>query len=38
VVHLAEAFRLADVAGLLPDPALAASRMRAFLTVNGVGQ
>lgn len=36
VVHLAEAFRLADLAGLLPDPALAVARMRAFLTVAGV--
>ena len=36
VPHLAEAFRLADVAGLLPDPDLAAARMRHFLAVAGV--
>jgi hypothetical protein len=36
VVHLAEALRLADAAGLLPDPELAASRMRALLSVAGV--
>ncbi len=36
LVHLAELFRLADAAGLLRDPDLAASRMRAFLAVNGV--
>ncbi|MFO1306448.1 MAG: dihydrodipicolinate synthase family protein [Burkholderiales bacterium] len=35
VVHLAELFRLADAAGLLRDPDLAASRMRALLAVNG---
>ena len=31
VVHLAELFRLADAAGLLRDPGLAAARMRTFL-------
>jgi hypothetical protein len=36
VPHLAELFRLADTAGLLPDPDLAAYRMRAWLTVQGV--
>ncbi|HEY3682952.1 MAG TPA: DUF993 family protein, partial [Streptosporangiaceae bacterium] len=36
VPHLAELFRLADTAGLLPDPDLAAHRMRAWLTVQGV--
>jgi hypothetical protein len=36
--HLAEVFRLADAAGLLPDPDLAASRMRSLLTVYGVEQ
>ncbi|WP_245966513.1 dihydrodipicolinate synthase family protein [Sphaerisporangium album] len=36
VVHLAEVFRLADQAGLLPDPDLAEARMRALLTVAGV--
>ncbi|WP_018637646.1 dihydrodipicolinate synthase family protein [Parafrankia elaeagni] len=34
--HLVETFRLADDAGLLPDPELAAARMRRFLTVMGV--
>ena len=34
--HLAEAFRLADVAGLLPDPELAERRMRAVLAVHGI--
>jgi len=37
VVDLAETFRLADAAGLLRDPELAASRMRQFLAVNGIG-
>jgi len=37
VVDLAETFRLADAAGLLRDPELAAARMRRFLAVNGVG-
>jgi hypothetical protein len=37
VVDLAETFRLADAAGLLRDPELAASRMRQFLVVNGIG-
>ncbi len=36
VVHLAEVLRLADVAGLLRDPELAARRMKAFLSVHGV--
>jgi hypothetical protein len=36
-LHLAEIFRLADAAGLLRDPALAADRMRAVLAVRGVG-
>ncbi|WAL63629.1 dihydrodipicolinate synthase family protein [Amycolatopsis cynarae] len=36
VVHLAQAYRMADALGLLPDPELAADRMRAFLTVAGV--
>jgi hypothetical protein len=35
VPHLVQLFRLADEAGVLRDPALAASRMRAFLAVNG---
>jgi hypothetical protein len=38
VVHLSELFRLADAAGLLRDPELAAQRMRAFLAVNGIEQ
>jgi len=37
VVDLAETFRLADAAGLLRDPELAASRMTQFLAVNGIG-
>jgi hypothetical protein len=37
VTHYAEAFRLADAAGLLPDPELAATRMRGLLDVAGVG-
>jgi hypothetical protein len=36
ILHLAEIFRLADAAGLLRDPDLAASRMRALLAVHGV--
>ena len=36
LLHLAELFRLADVAGLLRDPDLACARMRAVLTVHGV--
>ncbi len=36
VLHLVEVFILADRAGLLFDPELAASRMRAFLRLAGV--
>ncbi|MCX5394349.1 dihydrodipicolinate synthase family protein [Streptomyces sp. NBC_00094] len=36
VPHLTELFRLADAAGVLPDPELAAHRMRQFLQVSGV--
>ncbi|MFB6891331.1 dihydrodipicolinate synthase family protein [Kitasatospora sp. NPDC056327] len=36
VPHLAELFRLADAAGVLPDPDLAAHRMRGLLAVAGV--
>jgi hypothetical protein len=36
LVHLAELFRLADKAGLLRDPDLAAARMKAVLAVHGV--
>jgi hypothetical protein len=35
-VHLAELFRLADVAGLLADPDKAAARMRAIMAARGV--
>jgi len=35
-LHLAELFRLADVAGLLADPELAARRMRLVMAVKGV--
>ncbi len=34
--HLAQLFRLADQAGLLHDPDLACSRMRATLAVHGI--
>lgn len=36
VVHLARTFELADQAGLLSDPALAAFRMSDYLRINGV--
>jgi hypothetical protein len=36
VVHLAELMRLADAAGLLADPELAAERMRQLLAVAGI--
>jgi hypothetical protein len=36
VPHLVELFRLADAAGVLPDPDLAAHRMRQFLALAGV--
>ncbi|MFN0160571.1 MAG: dihydrodipicolinate synthase family protein [Burkholderiales bacterium] len=36
ILHLAELFRLADAAGLLRDPELAAARMRAVLSVHGI--
>jgi hypothetical protein len=35
-LHLAEIIRLADAAGLLRDPELAAARMRAVLRVRGI--
>lgn len=35
VPHMTGLFRLADAAGLFPDPDLAAHRMRAWLTVQG---
>ncbi|NUS36065.1 MAG: dihydrodipicolinate synthase family protein [Pseudarthrobacter sp.] len=37
VCHLATTFELADRAGLLRDPALAAFRMSDYLRINGVG-
>ena len=37
VVHLAKTFELADQAGLITNPALAAFRMSDFLRINGVG-
>jgi len=36
IVHFAEAFRLADVAGLLEQPELAVGRMRELLALHGV--
>ena len=38
VLHLAQTVRLADRAGLLPDAALAARRLGAFLETAGVPQ
>jgi hypothetical protein len=35
--HLAELFRLADRAGLLRDPDLAASRMASVMALHGIG-
>jgi len=35
-LHLAELFRLADKAGLLANPELAAPRMKAVLRLRGV--
>jgi dihydrodipicolinate synthase/N-acetylneuraminate lyase len=35
LLHLVEVFRLADYAGLLPDPGLAARRMSVLLATNG---
>jgi hypothetical protein len=37
-VHFSELFRLADAAGLFDDPDAAASRMRHFMSVQGVSQ
>ncbi len=37
LVHLAQTLRLADQAGLLPDPDLAAERMGHLLAVHGIG-
>jgi hypothetical protein len=36
LLHLAELFRLADAAGLLHDPHMAAARMRTVLALHGV--
>jgi hypothetical protein len=36
LLHLSEIFRLADAAGLLADPELAASRMAAVLRIHGI--
>ncbi len=36
LLHLAELLRLADAAGLLVDPALAAARVKAVLALHGV--
>ncbi|WP_055590260.1 dihydrodipicolinate synthase family protein [Peterkaempfera griseoplana] len=36
VTHLIELFRLADAAGVLPDPEVAAERMRRFLSLAGM--
>jgi hypothetical protein len=36
ILHLSELFRLADRAGLLRDPDLAARRMRTLLAMNGI--
>ena len=35
LLHLVQTFRLADRAGLLPDPESAAHRLQQFLSVNG---
>ncbi|HEX4261591.1 MAG TPA: dihydrodipicolinate synthase family protein [Acetobacteraceae bacterium] len=37
LLHLSELFRLADRAGLLPDPETACSRMEMLLALHGVG-
>jgi hypothetical protein len=36
LLHLADIFRLADAAGLLTDPEMAADRMRAVMRVRGI--
>ncbi len=36
ILHLAEIFRLADVAGLFRNPPLAAERMRSLLLIHGI--
>jgi hypothetical protein len=37
IVHLAEVFRLADAAGVLPDADMAAARLRPLLQLAGIG-
>jgi hypothetical protein len=37
ITHLAEVFRLADRAKLFRDPELASERMRALLSIHGIG-
>jgi len=37
LVDLSEIFRLADAAGLLRDPGVAAARMKHLLAINGIG-
>ena len=36
LLHFADAFRLADVAGLLEQPELAVARMKQLLALHGV--
>jgi hypothetical protein len=36
LLHLAELARLADAAGLITNPDLAASRLKNLLTLNGI--
>jgi hypothetical protein len=36
IVHFAELFRLADAAGLIEQPELAASRMQTLLSLHGI--
>jgi hypothetical protein len=36
ILHYADVFRLADQAGLLADPELAASRMKSLCAVAGL--
>jgi hypothetical protein len=36
IVHLAAVLRLADAAGLFPDPELAMARMRPLLAAAGI--
>jgi len=38
LLHLCDVFRLADRAGLLRDPEMAACRMRSWLAVQGIAQ